>query len=333
MRVAIIGAGSMGHTHAAGWAATDATLVGVVAANPGSAKPLADRFGASVYASLGDVLPLVDVVDICVPTDLHLDFTLQAAAARKHVFCEKPIARHLSDGQKMIAACREAGVRLFIGMTTRFFPQYHSVHEAVIAGRVGKPAVIRLTRGSYRPHNATDNWFADFARSGGPLLDMLIHDYDFARWLAGEVERVYTRSSPPDSGGIRDYAQVLLRFRSGAMAHIEGGWAYPPPLFRTKIEVAGDGGLIEWESDHSAPLTSHFKVQAGAVAEVGLPLSPLAEDPYTTTIKHFYEALTRNEPFSVTPDDALSALQIALAAIESAQSGKPVTLSLLPEVA
>src|SRR5260221_5941090 len=108
MRVAIIGAGSMGHTHAAGWAATDATLVGVVAANPGSAKPLADLFGASVYASLGDVLPLVDVVDICVPTDLHLDFTLQPAAAHKHVFSEKPIARQLSDGQKMIAASREA---------------------------------------------------------------------------------------------------------------------------------------------------------------------------------------------------------------------------------
>src|SRR5258707_14446311 len=105
---------------------------------------------------------------------------------------------------------------------------------------------------------------------------MLIHDYYFARWLAGEVERVYTRSSPPDSGGIRDYAQVLLRFRSGAMAHIEGGCAYPPPLFRTKIEVAGDGGLIELESNHYAPLTSLFKVQAGSVAEGRLPLSPFA---------------------------------------------------------
>src|SRR5258708_2147305 len=322
MRVPIIGAGSMGHPHGAGWAATDATLVGVVAANPGSAKPLADRFGANVYASLGDVLPLVDVVDICVPTDLHLDFTLQAAAAGKHVLCEKPIARQLSDGQTMIAACRDAGVRLFVGMTARFFPQYRAVHEAVTAGRVGKPAVIRLTRGSYRPHNATDNWFSDFARSGGPLLDMLIHDYDYARWLAGEVERVYTHSTPPDSGGVRDYAQVLLRFRNGAMAHMEGGWAYPPPLFRTKIEVAGDGGLIEWESDNSAPMVSHFKVQAGAVAEVGVPLSPLAGDPDTTTIKHFHRPPTTDKPLFVPPFDSFGALVNAPGAPWCADSGK-----------
>jgi myo-inositol 2-dehydrogenase/D-chiro-inositol 1-dehydrogenase len=332
MRVAIIGAGSMGHTHAAGWSSTDAQLVGIVATHQASAETLAQQYGARVYDSLEAVLPDVDIVDICTPTHLHLEFTLKAAAAGKQIICEKPIARTLADGQKMIAACHEAGVRLFVGMTVRFFPQYRSAYESLQQGKIGNPAVIRLTRATYRPHKVVDDWFADFSKSGGPLLDMLIHDYDVARWYAGEVERVYAKASPPDEGGISNYAQVLLRFRTGAIGHVEGGWAYPPPLFRTKLEVAGETGLIEWESDNSAPLNIYLKAQPGQTADVGLPLSPLNEDPYTTMIKSYYDALIHNKNFSVTPHDALAALQIALAAIESVHSGQPVTLSPLTEV-
>ncbi len=337
MKVAIVGAGAMGSVHAAGWASTGATLVGIVALERSKASALAERYSANVYDDLDMVLPHVDVVDICVPTDLHKTFTLQAAAAHKHILCEKPIARTLADGLEMIAACKAAGVRLFIGMVVRFFPQYRSIYETLAAGRIGKLAVLRLTRASYRPHSgnsnrAKDDWFSDFSRSGGPIFDTLVHDYDYARWLGGEVERVYARATPPDAGGISEYAQVLLRFRSGAIGHIEGGWAYPPPLFRTKVEAAGDGGLIEWESDTSTPMYAHLKAEPGSVAEVGLPLSPLAEDPYTMIIKHFYAALVNNQPFAVTPEDALAAVQIGLAAIESTQSGKPVTLTPLPEV-
>ena len=335
MRVAIIGAGSMGWVHAAGWATTGATLAGIVAAHRDSAAKLAEAYGAAVYDSLDAVLPYADVVDVCVPTDLHRDFTLKAAAAHKHVMCEKPIARTVQDGQAMIGACRKAGVRLFIAMVVRFFPQYRMIHDALVAGRIGKPAVIRLTRAAYRPQKQGDNWFMDFARSGGPLLDMLIHDFDIARWLAGDVERVYARCSPGQGPAMPtgDYAQVLLRFRDGGIAHVEGGWAYPPGIFRTKIEVAGDAGLIEWDSDSTAPLVSHLQSGAGEAAEVGLPLSPLVEDPYTTEIRHFYDALANDKPFDVSPAEALAAVHIALAATESALSGRVVSLSPLPEVA
>ncbi|MHB8625273.1 MAG: Gfo/Idh/MocA family protein [Aggregatilineales bacterium] len=327
MRVALIGAGTMGTTHAEGWAHTDAQLVGVVATDRGRAESLAGQYGTTVYDSLDAILPNADVIDVCVPTHLHREFVERAAGAKKHVLCEKPIARTHADGEAMIAACNKAGVRLFIDMTTRFFPEYRSARNLVISGEIGKPAVVRLTRVAYKPQKTTDNWFVDYAKSGGPLLDLMIHDYDFARWIAGDVERVYARNvSASDPNAEGDYAQVLLRFRSGAIGHIEGGWVYPPPLFRRKIDIACEQGLIEWESDNSAPLVSHIKAEAGAAAEVGLPLSPLLEDPYTTAIKHFYDALTHDKPFDVTLADALAALDIALAAIESAQSGKPVTL-------
>ena len=327
MRVVIVGAGSMGYTHAPGWATSGASLVGIVghAGNP-SAKELAQQYGIQVFDDLNSALPYADIVDICVPTDLHLEFTLQVAAAGKHIFCEKPIARTLDDGQQMITACEAAGVRLFVGMVVRFFPQYQRVYQSLQQGKIGNLAVLRLTRTSYRPQKTQDNWFADFARSGGPLLDMLVHDYDYARWLGGEIERVYTRCSPPDEGGISEYAQVLMRYQSGAIAHIEGGWCNPPGMFRTKIEASGDGGLIEWESDSSTPITSYIKAEPGSVAEVGLPLSPLEVDPYSAMIHHFYEALVYDQPFAVTPEDGLAALEIGLASIDSARTGQPITL-------
>ena len=332
LRVAILGAGSMGHTHATGWAATDAKVVGVVALDRGAAEEVAALCGAAVYQGLDAVLPQVDIVDICLPTYLHLEFTLKAAAAGKHIFCEKPIARTVEDGQKMIAACNAAGVRLFVGQVIRFFPQYRKAYDALQDGKIGNLAVLRLTRVGYRPHSSFENWFGDVNRSGGPLLDVLVHDYDYARWMGGEIERVYTRCSPPDAGGISEYAQVLLRFRSGAISHIEGGWVYPPGMFRTKIEAAGDAGLIEWESDSTAPVTTYFKAAPGAVADVGIPLSPLEVDPYTAIIQHFYDAVQHDKPFAVTPEDALAAVQIGIAALESAATGKPVTLTPLPEV-
>src|SRR6266849_3940992 len=98
LRVAILGAGSMGHAHATGWATTNAQVVGVVAPDRASAQEVAEICGASVYESLDAVLPYVDIVDICLPTHLHVEFTLKAAVAGKHIFCEKPIARTVEDG-------------------------------------------------------------------------------------------------------------------------------------------------------------------------------------------------------------------------------------------
>jgi predicted dehydrogenase len=317
----------MGWQHAAGWQQTSAKLVGVFAADRAGAERLAKDYGPVVYDDLDALLSQVDVLDICAPTPVHREYVERAAAAKKHIYCEKPIARNHADGEAVIAACERAGVRLFVGMTTRFFPEYRTVRNQIAAGAIGAPKVIRLTRVAYKPQTPT-SWFLDYAQSGGPLLDLMIHDYDFAAWIGGPVERVYARNvTNRDPNAVGDYAQVLLRFRSGAIGHIEGGWVYPPPLFRRKIDIAGSDGLIEWESDGAAPLISHFKTEPGAVPEVGLPLSPLLEDPYTTAIKHFHKALLDDQPFDITPGEALIALDIALAAIESAHTAQPVTLA------
>src|SRR5262249_16866508 len=124
MKVGIVGAGSMGTAHAAAWTAlrsVGAELVGIIAnRSDGSADPLATQYGLHVYDRFEDLLAEVDVIDLCVPTDLHRTMAIQAAKAGKHIVCEKPIALELADGRAMIDTCRSAGVRLFIAMVLRF---------------------------------------------------------------------------------------------------------------------------------------------------------------------------------------------------------------------
>ncbi|MBK7203277.1 MAG: Gfo/Idh/MocA family oxidoreductase [Anaerolineae bacterium] len=334
MRIGIIGAGAMGSTHAAGWAQTPATLCGFLADPPAEARALAARYQAQVFPNLEALLAAVDVVDVCAPTHLHYPLVLQAAAAGKHIICEKPLALSVAHGQAMIAACRQAGVRLFVAHVVRFFPEYASAQAAVAQGEIGQPAVIRLSRASYQPQKPVGNWFLDPDKSGGMMLDLMVHDFDYARWIAGDVARVYARSlqqQQPEAAV--DYALAILTHRNGAISHIEGSWAYPPPTFRTRLEIAGSDGLIECHPDHTLALATYLR-QAGAgdVPDVGVPGSPMLENPYTTEIKAFYTAITQGLPARVSAADGLAALQIALAARESAQRGVAIDLPRLPEL-
>lgn len=328
-RVGIIGSGFMGTTHAAAWKQTPAQVAGICSLDRAKALSLAAQTGAQVYESVDALLAAVDVVDICSPTHLHHEMVLQAAAARKHIVCEKPLARSYAQAREMLEACASAGVRLLVAHVVRFFPEYALAKAIVERGEIGRVAVVRLTRCAFQPRLSANNWFLDAAKSGGMMLDLMIHDFDYARWVAGDVVSVYARSvrgQQPDA--TEDYGLAILRHVDGALSNIEGAWAYPPPLFRTALEIAGDAGLIEHPADSSAPLGVYLKAnQTGESPDVGLPMSPLLEDPYLSEIRHFYAVLTDEtvKP-RVTAEDGAAALRIALAASESARTGRQVMI-------
>lgn len=330
MRVGIVGVGFMGSTHAAGWAETGAELVGCLAETVDEARPLAEQCGLKIYRNLASLLEDVDVVDICTPTHLHAQMILQTAAARKDIVCEKPLTRTYAEGQQAILACQRAGVRLLVAHVVRFFPEYALAQQSVAQGQIGKPGVVRLSRGSFRPKKPVGNWFLDEAKSGGILMDLMIHDYDYARWISGEVESVYAKkvsTGHPDASV--DYGLVILKHASGALSHVAGAWAYPPPTFRTHIEIAGDAGLIEFDSDETAPIRNLIlRTNQGGVPDIGLPSSPTSESPYTTQIKEFYRALAEGAPVRVSAADGLAAVQIAEAALESARTGRSIRLAV-----
>jgi predicted dehydrogenase len=321
----------MGSTHAAAWAATDAEIVGFVTKDTVTGPRLAAQYQAKIYLDLPAMLADVDVVDICTPTHLHEEMVLTAAAAGKDILCEKPLARTLPQAQKMIAACAAAGVKFMVAHVVRFFPEYAQAKAQVAAGTIGKPAVLRLTRGTFQPKKAADNWFVEFEKSGGMMLDLMIHDLDYARWVAGDVATVFAKNiSSSFAGADADHGLAILTHRSGTISHVEGSWAYPPPLFRTRFEIAGDNGWLQYSSEEMAAIQLHLRPeQDEEIPDVPLPGSPLSEDPYTTEIKAFYDCLVEDTAVPVSGEDGLAALQIALAAIESAQNGRPVHLEAL----
>jgi myo-inositol 2-dehydrogenase/D-chiro-inositol 1-dehydrogenase len=325
MRVGIVGTGTMGEVHAAAWRSTGAELIGCTSTNQEQAEALAGRYQMRVFADYTQLLSNVEIVDVCTPTAVHKTMVLQAAQAGKHVICEKPIALTTEDARAMISACRHAEVRFFVGMVVRFFPQYRLAKELVAQGRIGDLAVLRLKRVTYVPQKPPDNWYFDPASSGGMVRDLMIHDFDYCRWLAGEVDRVYARGDKTGIGSAQ-YVQAILRFRSGTMALVEGGWAYPPGVFRTGLDLAGTKGLIEWNSDQPSPLVSFFASQPSDAASVGLPMSGLSEDPYTMQIRHAYQAIQTGSDFGVNAEDALEALRISGAVEESLSTGKPIEL-------
>lgn len=328
MRVGILGTGFMGVTHALGWKKTDAELVGFAAESEAEAKPAVEQFGGSVYQNLTAMLPDVDIVDICTPTHLHYEMVLAAAKAGKHVICEKPLALTIAQGQEMVAACKKAGVKFYVAHVVRYFPEYASAYQAVQTGSIGQVATMRLRRGGFRPKKATGNWFLDEKKSGGMMLDLMIHDFDYARWIAGDVVQVFAKKiSSMNPNAELDYGMAILTHQSGAISHISGAWAYPPPTFRTGLEISGDRGMIHSDSDSTAPIINYLQSKPGEAPDVGLPSSPVIESPYTKQIKEFYEGIKKDSPVRLNAEDGLAALQIALAALESARTGKAVHLT------
>jgi predicted dehydrogenase len=334
MRVGIIGTGNMGRMHAGHWARLPVELAGFYSRTLERAHSTAADFGACAFSSLDALLSEVDVVDVCTPTPTHKHIVLAAAAAGKHIICEKPLARHLRDAEAMVAACAAAGIRLFVAHVVRFFPEYARAKEIFDAGTLGRPGVIRTVRGGSFPAPNTENWFADFERSGSVIMDMLIHDIDYVRWCFGDIKTVFARgltfSGVPDA----DHVLLTVRFHNGAIGHLEGSWAFPPGNFRTRLEIAGDGGLLEVDSLDTLPFSVTLKQQGHSLtAGVPVPESPMhpTDDPYYREIAHFFSCLESGADFVVSPQDALEAVRVGLATLESLRTGQPVDVDTFKE--
>lgn len=334
LRVALVGAGGMAGMHAGCYGKiANAELVGVMDIRPEAAQALAEKQGAKPFTDFDKMLDEThpDVVDVSCPTPYHVDYVCRAAARAgelglRGISTEKPMGRSVADCDKMIAACELADIPLFVAHVVRFFPEFALAKQQVEAGAVGQPAAIRTRRGGPMPR-AWNDWYADFEMSGGCILDLIIHDFDWLRWTFGEVERVYARALLNTNLPAFDYALVTLRFQSGAIGHVEGTWA-DPGGFKVTVEIAGDAGLLEYNANQPTGVPFRMAVSGGdgPRAGVAVPESPTAMNPYQAELQHFLDCLEQGVTPSITPQDGREAVRIAEAAIESARTGKPVTL-------
>lgn len=321
--VGLVGAGGIARMHLPGWLALGFDVV--VHSIDGQAPALTRRFGGRATGSLEELLDAADIVDVATPTETHRVLVERAAAAGRHVVCEKPLALTVADSAAMAAACERAGVRLFPAHVVRYFPAYERLHSAVAAGRVAVPAVQRFYRIGARPRS---DWYYDRARSGGIAMDQMIHDFDQARWVAGDVAAVFAT----ESGDARDGAttvQAILQHRSGTITHVNGIWGDPALEFRTGFSVAGAGGLIEHDSLRHPVLDYRGRAEPKRDVPAYLPpVDPAATlaSPYTAELADFAHAIRSASAARVAPEDGVEAVRIATAVNRSLAEGTEIAL-------
>lgn len=325
LKVGIIGAGVMGRTHAECWSKLSDVKIQVVCdIESDKAEGLAKIYNSDVSISATEVIKRsdIDIIDICTPTLFHPEITILALKSGKHTLCEKPIARTLESAKEVVKIAKEVDVKFMTAHVVRFFPEYVTAKNLIDNGVIGIPKMARTKRGGQYPLGRWNDWFSDVDMSGGCLVDTGIHDFDFLRWIFGEVDRVYASALTWKRLPHKDYGLVTLRFKSKAMAQVEVTWAQPPGTpFSTSFELIGTDGLIAYDSQSASSLRIMFNDSNSIIDKTE---SPLAESPYLTEIKHFVSCIEENKDPVVTPEDAYRALEIAIASLESARTNRPV---------
>ncbi len=320
LKVGVVGTGAISRSHVPHWVALGAkvTLHSLL-----GAEELAAQYGLPVAAGLDELLAAVDVVDICTPTVTHAPLAVTAIEAGKHVVCEKPLGRTLADAQAVAAAARAANVQVYPAHVVRYFPEYAALHAAVQQGQIGRPAVLRFSRGGSGP---TSDWFFDDEQSGGIVMDLMIHDLDQARWVAGEITRVFAVQNPPTTAGQIPRAvtaHVTLVHENGAISHIHGAWGPPGMEFPNAFDAAGQAATLRYDSRTTRTLVENFP--PGPDDEISyLPRTNAEESPYLTEIRELAHAFQGGPPPRVSLDDGVIAVALAEAARRSIDTGEPV---------
>jgi UDP-N-acetylglucosamine 3-dehydrogenase len=310
----------MGSTHARGWTRTEGfELAAIADIDLPKAEALAAKHGATAFPTVEALLASgIEVVSVCLPSDLHRGITEECLQMGCHVLCEKPMALSVTDCDSMIAAAKTAGRLLSAAQVVRFFPEFANAHSLVQSGGVGKPAVVRTRRGGGFP--GWSSWFGDESQSGGILFDLAVHDIDWLLWTFGPVERVYAKGLTERGFEQLDHALITLRHTSGTISHTEVTWADPKGGGAT-FEIAGDAGLLAHDSRKEVSLSFRTETRTGS----GRPLIP-SDDPYDKQIAAFGRAILETAPLAVTAEEGRAAIAIAAAARESLKTGRAITL-------
>lgn len=280
----------------------------------------------------------VQFVDVCTPQALHAEHVVAALEAGKHVICEKPMAASLEEADRMLAAARRAGRNLMIAHSRRFTPRYMEIKRMVRDGDIGK---VRFVKENERRTRAEEDaaWQPQPGRpwatlpefAGSMALGLGIHECDLLRWLMeDEVESVYAESrTVGDDDPMPAYFSFTLCFRGGGLATSEMACHLPRgyPYFHAMEVIGEKGGIRALDSDMQALATYDAQGMHYPIAAQTLQYVPSA---YEREIGEFVRATLDGRPMPLPPEESRAALEIALAAIRSAEIHTVVRLPLQP---
>lgn len=328
LKFGVIGAGRIGRLHAENLAfhiskATPAAISDVILTAAEQAAAIA-RIPMVVedYRKILDD-STISAVLICSSTDTHAQVMEDAAQAGKHIFCEKPIHLDLARAQQALEVVENYGVKLQIGFNRRFDPGFRRVQNGVQTGEIGEMQILRITSRDPAPPP-----LAYIKVSGGIFLDMMIHDFDMARFLTGnEVDEVYAIGDVRITPGIADYgdidtAIVTMRFKNGVIGTIDNS-RQAVYGYDQRVEVFGEKGMLQ--ANNPTPNMVVATTENGATS--AKPHHFFLEryrEAYVAEIQAFVDAILNDTSTPVTGNDGIAPLRIALAARQSFQQGTPV---------
>lgn len=351
LRLGLIGAGTIAfsaHLPAIRRLASEVELVAVADVREENAQRAAREFGGDGCVAYSDYRELLargdlDLVDICTPEFLHAEQTEAAAAAGVHVHCEKPMAASVAEADRMLRACTDAGVLLMIGHSRRFTPRYQAIRRAIDAGRIGEVRYFRenerrpramydslgLGTGYWHPESGRP-WLTMAQFSQGAALTNAVHETDLARWFVGtQPTSIYAEARITEAGAeVPDMLTYTITFENGAIGASEIVNQLPRgyPYFHM-TEVIGTAGRIS----ATDPTMSPYLVadEQGIRQPANFPTLLHVDSAYVTELAGFFAAVRGEAPVPMDPIEARGAVELAVAAVESARTGKPVALPLV----
>ncbi len=323
--IAIIGAGYMGHTHAAAWAEIgEGNSIRYVCSPSGGG--LAEAPNTRSVSDLGMVLadPDVDIVSICTPTATHREIAVRALHAGKHVLLEKPIALTIADAHAISAAASASGKTFMVAHVVRFFEGYRLARTDVDDGRIGTVLSARARRLITKPESS---WWYDESQSGGVIVDVAIHDFDQMNLFLGIPVAVTSVSNDP-LGPI----ETTIEYRSGAIGQVLTFAGVPAGApFTSSLSLVGTDGMLDYDfsADAPTPAGDFVGVNSYRLATTGerrnATLTSL--DHYARQVEYFLECVRNGTDPDFSPTaSAVRALEVALAARQSLTTGETVPL-------
>ena len=269
--------------------------------------------------------PEVDVVVICSPTDTHVDIIKEACAKGKHIFCEKPISLSIDEAKIALEAVKEANVKLQMGFNRRFDKNFKELRDILNKGELGNIQTLRITSRDPEPPPVEY-----IKRSGGLFMDMMIHDFDMARYLMqSEITEVYATGGALVNPDIAQYddidtALVTLKFENGSMAMIEN-CRRSVYGYDQRVEVLGDKGAIDVGNEQTTTLNYH---RAEGISKDNPPYFFLERysDAYKVEMDGFIEAILNDTDVICSIEDGYKAQEIAVKCKESLLSNEPKSL-------